>query len=106
METPTGSFAASSAWTRSGKSKWPVTGMCPSTFGSITYTLFFSIDDPGKLLGQSKTYRQEEGLFVCDANDITELNEISTHITDAGGKVEKIESRYPSLEEMLLKIGK
>jgi len=27
-------------------------------------------------------------------------------IHDAVGKVEKIESRYPSLEEMLLKIGK
>ena len=75
-------------------------------FGSLTYTIFFSIGDPGKLLGHSKTYRQEEGLFVCDAENMNELNECTGLIGEAGGKVEKIESRYPSLEEMLLKIGK
>lgn len=75
-------------------------------FGSLTYTIFFSISDPEKLLGHSRTYRQEEGLFVCDAKDMGELNECTGLIGDAGGKVEKIESRYPSLEEMLLKIGK
>ena len=75
-------------------------------FGSLTYTIFFSISDPGKLIGHSKTYRQEEGLFVCDAENMGELNECTGLIGEAGGKVEKIESRYPSLEEMLLKIGK
>ena len=75
-------------------------------FGSMTYSIFFTIDDPGKLIGHSKTYRQEEGLYVCDAESIGELNECTGLIHDAGGKVEKIESRYPSLEEMLLKIGK
>lgn len=75
-------------------------------FGSITYTIFFSISDAGKLLGHSKTYRQEEGLYVCEAEDMGELNECTGLIGEAGGKVEKIESRYPSLEEMLLKIGK
>jgi ABC-2 type transport system ATP-binding protein len=75
-------------------------------FGSLTYTIFFSIDDPGKLIGHSRTYRQEEGLFICEAEDIKELNESTAAITGAGGRVEKIESRYPSLEEMLLKIGK
>ena len=75
-------------------------------FGSLTYTIFFSIDDPGKLLGEAKSYRQEEGLWVCEAADIRELNESSAMITDAGGKIAKIESRYPSLEEMLVKIGK
>jgi ABC-2 type transport system ATP-binding protein len=75
-------------------------------FGSITYSIFFSISDAGKLLGHSKTYRQEEGLYVCEAEDMGELNECTGLIGEAGGKVEKIESRYPSLEEMLLKIGK
>lgn len=75
-------------------------------FGSLTYTIFFSIDDPVKLVGHSKPYRQEEGFFVCEAEDMKELNECTATITDAGGRVEKIESRYPSLEEMLLKIGK
>jgi len=75
-------------------------------FGSLTYTIFFSIDDPAKLIGHSKTYRQEEGFYVCEAEDMKELNECTAAITETGGRVEKIESRYPSLEEMLLKIGK
>jgi ABC-2 type transport system ATP-binding protein len=37
---------------------------------------------------------------------MSELNECTGLIAEAGGKVEKIESRYPSLEEMLVKIGK
>ncbi len=75
-------------------------------FGSLTYTVFFSIPDPEKLLGPCRTYRQEEGFFICEAEDMTELNEISASIRESGGNVEKIESRYPSLEEMLVKIGK
>lgn len=75
-------------------------------FGSLTYTIFFSIDDPATLVGHSKTYRQEEGFFICEAEDMKDLNECTATITEAGGRVEKIESRYPSLEEMLLKIGK
>jgi ABC-2 type transport system ATP-binding protein len=75
-------------------------------FGSLTYTIFFSIDNPGKLTGHSKTYRQEEGFSICEAEDMKELNECTATIQDAGGCVEKIESRYASLEEMLVKIGK
>jgi ABC-2 type transport system ATP-binding protein len=75
-------------------------------FGTLTYAVFFSIDNAGRLIGHSKTYRQEEGLFVCDAENMTELNECTGLIGEAGGKVEKIESKYPSLEEMLVKIGK
>ena len=75
-------------------------------FGSLTYTLFFSIADPEKLLGPCRTYRQEEGFYICEAEDMKELNEVSASIKESGGNVEKIESRYPSLEEMLVKIGK
>jgi ABC-2 type transport system ATP-binding protein len=75
-------------------------------FGSLTYAIFFSIDNPGKLVGHSKPYRQEEGFFVCEAESMAELNECTGIITEAGGRVEKIESRYPSLEEMLVRIGK
>jgi ABC-2 type transport system ATP-binding protein len=75
-------------------------------FGTLTYTIFFLIDDPGNLIGHSKTYRQEEGFFICEAADMSELNECTRLIAEAGGKVEKIESRYPSLEEMLVRIGK
>ena len=41
-------------------------------FGSLTYTIFFSIDDPGRLIGHSKTYRKEEGFYTADAQDIDE----------------------------------
>ena len=75
-------------------------------FGSLTYTIFFSIEDPGRLLGHSKTYGQEGGSFVCSAENMKDLNETTALITEAGGSVEKIESRYPSLEEMLVKLGK
>lgn len=75
-------------------------------FGSLTYTIFFSIADPGRLLGHSKTYGQEGGSFVCSAENMKDLNETTALITEAGGTVEKIESRYPSLEEMLVKLGK
>lgn len=75
-------------------------------FGSLTYTVFFSIADPEKLVGHSRTYRQEEGLFVCEAEDMKELNGCTNAIAESGGIVEKIESRYLSLEEMLVRIGK
>ena len=75
-------------------------------FGTLTYTIFFAIDDPGRLVGHAKPYRQEDGFFVCEAEEMKELNECTAMITEAGGRVEKIESSYPSLEEMLLKIGK
>jgi ABC-2 type transport system ATP-binding protein len=75
-------------------------------FGSLTYRIFFSIRDPNTLTGHKKHYRQEEGFNICDAQDLKELNECTGIITEAGGNVEKIESHYPSLEEMLVKIGK
>ncbi len=75
-------------------------------FGSLTYTIFFSIADPEKLVGHSRAYRQEEGFFICEAEEMKELNEYTATITEAGGRIQKIESRYPSLEEMLVKIGK
>jgi len=74
-------------------------------FGSITYTIFFSIDDFEKLALSQKPCHKEDGFFICEAQDIKELNELTGIITESGGSVEKIESRYPSLEEMLVKIG-
>ena len=74
-------------------------------FGSFTYTVFFSIDDFEKLALSQKPCRKEAGFFICEAEDIKELNELTGIITESGGSVEKIESRYPSLEEMLVKIG-
>ena len=76
-------------------------------FGSLTvHDLLLHCGSRKNCSGHSRTYRQEEGFFICEAEDMKELNEISASIKEAGGNVEKIESRYPSLEEMLVKIGK
>ena len=75
-------------------------------FGSITYTLWFSAPDPTRIDRHEVPYREEDGALACDAPDLPGLNAISAAVTAAGGRVERIESRYPSLEEMLVAIGK
>lgn len=75
-------------------------------FGSITYTVWFTLHDTSRIDRQEVPYRQEDGGFVCDAPDIAGVNAISVAVTAAGGRVDRIESRYPSLEEMLVAIGK
>jgi ABC-2 type transport system ATP-binding protein len=75
-------------------------------FGSITYTLWFSAADPARIDRHEVPYRVEDGALACDAPDLPGLNAISAAVTAAGGRVERIESRYPSLEEMLVAIGK
>ncbi|MEN6395621.1 MAG: ABC transporter ATP-binding protein [Methanoregula sp.] len=76
------------------------------TFGSITYTIWFYIADPTNIDRHEVPYRVEEGSLACDAADLAGVNALSAAITAAGGRVERIESRYPSLEEMLVSIGK
>ncbi|MCK4269425.1 MAG: ABC transporter ATP-binding protein, partial [Methanogenium sp.] len=51
-------------------------------------------------------YREEGGLFITTVHDVATLNFVTAEITEGQGSVKKIESRYPSLEEMLIKIGK
>lgn len=75
-------------------------------FGSITYTVWFTLHDTSRIDRQEVPYRQEDGGFACDAPDIAGVNAISVAVTAAGGRVDRIESRYPSLEEMLVAIGK
>ncbi len=47
----------------------------------------------------------EGGFYRADAFSIEEMNTITSAISRAGGAVDRIESRYPSLEEMMIKIG-
>jgi ABC-2 type transport system ATP-binding protein len=75
-------------------------------FGSITYTIWFSAADPARIDRREVPYREEDGYLACDTGDMAALNACSAAITEAGGRVERIESRYPSLEEMLVAIGK
>jgi ABC-2 type transport system ATP-binding protein len=74
-------------------------------FGSISYTIFFTLTAIGKL-DPAIRYTIDDGIWKVTAKDIDELNACTRAITDAGGTVERIESHYPSLEEMLVKIGK
>ncbi|MDG6257507.1 MAG: ABC transporter ATP-binding protein [Methanomicrobiaceae archaeon] len=73
-------------------------------FGSIRYLVYFTIDDPGRLAGVLDC-TPDHGLYVTLVHEIDALNEVSACIAGAGGTVRRIESQYPSLEEMLVKIG-
>jgi len=73
-------------------------------FGSITYTLTFSIGDLA-LLGNHRSYRKDGIYWAVDGLDIDGMNELSLALPGAGGRVERVESHYPSLEQMLVKIG-
>ncbi|MGA9086150.1 MAG: ATP-binding cassette domain-containing protein [Methanoregula sp.] len=75
-------------------------------FGSITYTIWFFAPDPSLIDRHTVPYRQDERGLACDAGDMAGLEAVSAAITVAGGRVERIESRYPSLEEMLVAVGK
>jgi ABC-2 type transport system ATP-binding protein len=74
-------------------------------FGSISYTITFSIDDINAIKG-CREYTFEGGLYKIPADSIDELNTCTGIIASKGGRVERIESHYPSLEEMLVKVGK
>jgi ABC-2 type transport system ATP-binding protein len=73
-------------------------------FGSITYTLTFSIGDLSRL-GNHREYRKEGIYYSVDGLDIDGMNELSLALPAAGGRVERVESHSPTLEQMLVKIG-
>ena len=73
-------------------------------FGSITYTLTFSIGDLSRL-GNHRNYRKDGIYYSVDGLDIDGMNELSLALPAAGGRVERVESHYPTLEQMLVKIG-
>ena len=73
-------------------------------FGSITYTLTFSIGDLSRL-GNHRNYKKDGIYYSVDGLDIDGMNELSLALPGAGGRVERVESHYPSLEQMLVKIG-
>lgn len=74
-------------------------------FGSITYTVAFSVPDPARLPSEIAEVR-EGGNYIARAQSIEAMNRITAAVSASGGQVERIESRYPTLEEMLVKIGK
>ncbi len=76
-----------------------------SRFGTISYSIYFSAADPAAIPGLPPG-NFEGGLYRVRASGIEEMNGITLAITHAGGTVERIESHFPTLEEMLLKIGR
>ena len=76
-----------------------------SEFGSFSYHIRFIAPCDATFMGELAVSR-DGGEYVAEAADMQELNAATALIAGAGGTVKRIESRYPSLEEMLLKIGK
>jgi ABC-2 type transport system ATP-binding protein len=74
-------------------------------FGTISYSVYYSAPGGGALPGLPEHVR-EGGLFRVRAGSIEEMNAITSKIAAGGGIVERIESHFPSLEEMLVKIGR
>lgn len=73
-------------------------------FGSIYYSIYFTVSDI-RLVQGLPGYTLEGGYYRARAASVDEMGRISNAIVAAGGAVERIESHYPSLEEMLVKIG-
>lgn len=74
-------------------------------FGSISYRISFLIPDIGAVESCRK-YVFEGGLYHVSVPSIAEMNRCTGIIVQNGGSIERIESHYPTLEEMLIKVGK
>lgn len=74
-------------------------------FGSLSYHIRFVAGDIAALPA-SLDFEEEGGECVAIAESMDDLNSVTVAVASAGGTVRRIESRYPSLEEMLLMIGK
>ncbi|WP_214035190.1 ABC transporter ATP-binding protein [Methanospirillum sp.] len=72
-------------------------------FGSIRYEIWFIW--PEDQVPDIKA-EQSGKLWMSVAHSIEELNGITSMVSNGGGTVERIESKFPSLEEILVKIGK
>ncbi len=72
-------------------------------FGSIRYEIWYIW--PEDQVPDIKA-EQSGKLWMSVAHSIEELNGITSMVSNGGGTVERIESKFPSLEEILVKIGK
>jgi len=73
-------------------------------FGTITYSAYFSIDDISRL-GKHLNYGRRGGCSSWrPGHPRDERGDDGPPLHR--GRVERIESHYPTLEEMLVKIGK
>lgn len=72
-------------------------------FGSLTYDVFFSHVRDQPVIPATPL---SNGLYRVTVSSVDELNSVTASVTQAGGYVERIESVYPTLEEMLVRVGK
>ncbi len=75
------------------------------TFGSITYQVFFRIPNVSTF-ATSVEYAAHDGRYLAEARSIDDLNRTTAALAADGAGIERIESRYPTLEDMLVKIGR
>jgi len=73
-------------------------------FGTVSYSIYLSAENPAGI-PDIPPGKAEGGLYRVKASTIEEMNAITLAIARGGGTVERIESHFPSLEEMLVKIG-
>ncbi|MBN1167877.1 MAG: ABC transporter ATP-binding protein [Methanospirillaceae archaeon] len=72
-------------------------------FGTVTYGVLFT--EPAANLPEKAT-RLADRLYRLEVVSIDELNEVTTTLTRSGSEIKRIESVYPTLEEMLVAVGK
>ena len=73
-------------------------------FGSITYSVWFS---PGTNPWEGPGECIRDGTFChVEADSIDAMNRITAEVKRTGGAVDRIESHSPTLEEMLVIVGK
>ena len=74
-------------------------------YGSISYSVEFMVDDVKEFEECMDHYDRVGDVYLGTVTDIESLNMLTERITSSGGRVKKIESHYPSLEDMLVQIG-
>jgi len=74
-------------------------------FGSIRYEVWFILPEESMMELPSDA-KKTGNIWVTTVKTVPELNDLTAAITGHNGVVERIESKYPSLEEILVKIGK
>jgi ABC-2 type transport system ATP-binding protein len=74
-------------------------------FGSIRYEVWYLLPEDSLMIHPEGT-EKSGNLLMSTVRSVPDLNLLTSEVTSNGGVVERIESKYPSLEEILVSIGK
>ncbi|MBP2133050.1 ABC-2 type transport system ATP-binding protein [Methanomicrobium sp. W14] len=74
-------------------------------FGSIYYEVEFTLDDESLLRGIIESYQKSAGVITAKVSDTDSLNSLTKVVSSGGGLIKRVESHFPSLEDILFKIG-